>query len=71
MPIHCPECHSLASKINDEAVTRCLNINCRAKIKGQIEHYVSKNCLNIDGLGNKIIDLLLCENIIKRCRGFI
>ncbi len=65
IPIHCPACNSIASKIDDEAVTRCINNMCNAKIKGQIEHYVSKNCLDIDGLGNKIIDLLLSENIIK------
>ena len=65
IPSNCPVCNSSASKINDEAVTRCLNIDCGAKIKGQIEHYVSKNCLNIDGLGNKIIDLLLSEKIIN------
>ena len=65
IPIHCPVCNSIASKIDNEAVTRCINNMCNAKIKGQIEHYVSKNCLDIDGLGNKIIDLLLSENIIK------
>ena len=46
-------------KINDGQSN--LNIVCGAKIEGQIEHYVSKNCLNIDGLGRKIIKLLLCE----------
>ena len=65
IPIHCPACNSIASKIDDEAVTRCINSICNAKIKGQIEHYVSKNCLDIDGLGNKIIDLLLSEDIIN------
>ena len=65
IPNHCPACNSLASKIDDEVVTRCINSICNAKIKGQIEHYVSKNCLDIDGLGNKMIELLLYENIIK------
>ena len=65
IPNYCPVCNSLASKIDDEAVTRCINSVCKAKIKGQIEHYVSKNCMNIDGLGNKIIDLLLSANIIN------
>ena len=49
----------------DDATFRCTNYSCYAKIKGSIEHYVSKNCLNIDGLGKKIIDLLLSEKMIK------
>ncbi len=65
IPNYCPICNSSVLKTNDEVVTRCINNSCSAKIKGQIEHYVSKNCLDIDGLGNKIIDLLLSENIIK------
>ena len=65
IPKYCPVCNTLASKVDDEAITRCINSFCNAKIKGQIEHYVSKNCLDIDGLGNKIIDLLLSEDIIK------
>ena len=55
---YCPICGSLASKNKDEAVLRCNNNECMAKIQGQIEHYVSKKSLDIDGLGNKIITLL-------------
>ena len=64
IPNHCPECNSLAKREKDDVTYRCTNYNCIAKIKGSIEHYVSKNCLNIDGLGNKIIDLLLREKMI-------
>ena len=65
IPNHCPECNSLAKREKDDATYRCTNYYCIAKIKGGIEHYVSKNCLNIDGLGIKIIDLILNEKIIE------
>ena len=65
IPNNCPECNSLAKREQDDATLRCTNYSCIAKIKGSIEHYVSKNCLNIDGLGIKMIDLLLNEKMIK------
>jgi len=65
IPNHCPECNSPAEREKHDAALKCPNYLCIAKIKGSIEHYVSKNCLNIDGLGLKIIDLLLNEKIIE------
>ena len=61
----CPECNTIAKKNKSEAVLRCQNRKCPAQIKGQIEHYVSKNCINIDGLGNKIIELLINNKLIN------
>ena len=61
----CPECNTSAKKNKSEAVLRCQNRQCPAQIKGQIEHYVSKNCMNIDGLGNKIIELLISNKLIS------
>ena len=63
--LYCPICGSLASKNKDEAVLRCNNNECMAKIQGQIEHYVSKKSLDIDGLGDKIITLLISNNLIS------
>ncbi len=65
IPQVCPECHNEAFKNEDDAVLRCFNKNCKAKILGSLEHYVSKNCMNIEGLGIKIIKLLLDENLIS------
>ena len=65
IPSKCPICNDIASKAKDEAVTRCINISCPAKIKGSIEHFVSKNCMNIDGLGIKIVEMLINEKLIK------
>ena len=61
----CPECNSPAKKNKSESVLRCNNNICPAKTKGQIEHFVSKNCMNIDGLGSKIIELLISKNLIN------
>ena len=61
----CPICKSEAYKKNNNAVLRCRNSNCKAIIKGKIEHYVSKNCMDIVGLGTKIIDLLITNNLLS------
>ena len=65
IPKNCPVCNSLSIRKKDDATFRCTNYSCTAKITGSIEHYVSKNSLNIDGLGIKIIDLLLSKKIIE------
>ena len=62
---HCPVCNSIVTKKNNEVILRCQNENCDAKIIGQIKHYVSKNCLNIDGLGDKLIELLINNKLIN------
>jgi len=65
IPNICPVCKSKVFKKNDEAVLRCINENCIAIVKGKIEHYVSKNCLDINGLGTKIIDLLIENQLLQ------
>lgn len=65
IPSKCPICNTEAYKNNNEAVLRCCNANCDAIIKGKIEHYVSKNCMDISGLGIKIIDLLIANNLLN------
>ena len=65
IPNECPICNSTAIKNTNEVVLRCINQNCKAIIKGKIEHYVSKNCLDINGLGSQIINLLIDSNLIN------
>ena len=65
IPEICPICNGRVKRNIGDAVHRCLNNNCKAKIQGSIEHYVSKNCLNIEGLGKKIIQLLLNKKLIN------
>jgi len=63
LPSKCPECSS--DVIKDGAVHRCTNISCPAQIKESIIHFASRSAMNIDGLGEKIIEQLLSENLIK------
>ena len=66
LPDHCPECNNQLIRPQNEVVFRCTNFSCPAKIKGNIKHFVSKNALDMDGLGEKLIDQLVKERIIKK-----
>ena len=59
IPKTCPACKQLAYKAEGEVALRCSNISCPEQIKGRIEHFSSKLALDIDGLGKKIINLLV------------
>ena len=65
IPDFCPACNGDVIRLKGEAVHRCINSLCSAKIKGSIEHYVSKKCMNIDGLGTKIVELLINEGLVE------
>ena len=65
MPKHCPICKNTAFKSPDEAIWRCTNMSCTKQIKGRIQHFTSKLALDIDGLGEKIIDLLVDHGHIQ------
>ena len=65
LPDHCPECNNELIRPQNEVVLRCSNFLCPAKIKGNIKHFVSKDALDMDGLGEKLIDQLVNEKIIK------
>ena len=49
-----------------DAVTRCINSNCPAQFKGKIQHFCSKLAMNIEGLGEKIIEQLIENGLIKK-----
>ena len=61
----CPSCASSITRTEDKVAYRCVNLQCKAKIKGAIEHFCSKNAMNIDGLGPQIVDQLMDENLIE------
>lgn len=65
LPQHCPVCHSPVEKIEGEAAARCTgNLICRAQIEEGIKHFASRKAMNIDGLGDKLVEHLLRENLI-------
>ncbi|WFD11003.1 NAD-dependent DNA ligase LigA [Tepidibacter hydrothermalis] len=65
MPDECPECGFETSRLEGEAAVKCMNISCPAQIRRGIIHFVSRDAMNIDGLGERIVTLLLKENLIK------
>ena len=65
MPDKCPVCSEPTVRIEGEAAVKCINISCPAQIRRGIIHFASRDAMNIDGLGESIISLLLNENIIN------
>ena len=61
----CPVCEHPVYRSEDEAVLRCQNLSCPAQIKGRIEHFVSRNALDIDGFGEKLVEQLVNKNILS------
>ncbi len=64
-PTQCPTCGSPVIKPEGEAVTRCSNKNCGSITRQSIEHFVSKNAFNIDGLGEKVVDQLIDAGLVN------
>ena len=64
MPTHCPECGSELVRLDGEVALRCINPKCHAQIREGLIHFVSRNAMNIDGCGEKVITQLFRENLI-------
>ena len=65
MPHKCPVCDEPTVRLEGEAAVKCINISCPAQIRRGIIHFVSRDAMNIDGLGESIITLLLNEKLIE------
>ena len=65
LPEFCPICNKPAKKSNEEVVLRCQNYDCDAQIKGRIKHFISKEGMDIDGFGEKLVDQLVDNKILK------
>jgi DNA ligase (NAD+) len=65
LPKECPECGSATKRLEGEAALRCLNPSCPARYRRGIEHFVSRPAMNIDGLGESIISLLISKGLIR------
>jgi len=64
-PTHCPECHEPLSKDEGGVYIRCTNIECPAQLKERIRFFASRAAMNIDGLGDKIVEQLVNEKFVK------
>jgi DNA ligase (NAD+) len=66
-PDECPECHSRLFRPEGEANYYCENSDCPAQVKGRIEHFASRGAMDIEGLGEAIIDQLVHLGFLKNC----
>ena len=64
MPSDCPVCGQPVVRQKKEAVTRCVNTSCPAIVKGSIEHWVSRNALDIRGMGEKVVEQLVDKGLV-------
>src|SRR5271157_769561 len=65
MPKNCPECGSTIHKAEDEVAYRCVNAACPAKRKESLLHFAGRHAMNIDGLGDKIVDQLVDKGLVQ------
>ncbi len=64
MPTHCPSCGEPVSRDEEAAAVRCTNLSCPAQLSRGIEHFASKNAMDIEGLGPQVVELLLKNGLI-------
>lgn len=64
-PSHCPECESELVHLDDEVALRCINPKCPAQLKEGLAHFVSRNAMNIDGLGPRVLNQMYDKKLVK------
>ncbi len=65
MPTACPACGSELVRETDEVVRRCENISCPARIRRGLEHFASRRAMNIEGLGESLIDQVVTKGLVR------
>jgi len=65
MPNVCPACNADVVKSEDEAVHRCIGSNCPAQLKESLFHFTSRNAMDVDGLGKKLVNQLVENELVK------
>ncbi len=66
LPARCPVCETPALRLEGEAVTRCPNLDCPAQLKNNVRHLASRGALDVDGLGEKLIEQLVDAGHVTR-----
>ncbi|MCD6472689.1 NAD-dependent DNA ligase LigA [Candidatus Aerophobetes bacterium] len=64
MPVRCPVCGAKVVRLEDEAVARCIGSSCPAQLKEKIAHYAQRTAMNIEGLGDKLIEQLVDKGFV-------
>lgn len=65
MPTNCPECGDELVRLDGEVALRCINPKCPAQLREGLIHFVSRNAMNIDGLGEKVVTQLFHNHLIQ------
>ncbi|HYW35638.1 MAG TPA: NAD-dependent DNA ligase LigA [Balneolaceae bacterium] len=65
MPENCPACGEKLVKLRDEVAWRCVNQMCPSQIRNRIEHFASRDAMDIEGLGEAVVDQLVTENLVS------
>lgn len=65
MPVECPVCGSEVVRAEGEVARRCLNTNCAARLRESILHFASRGVMDIDGLGESIVDELMARGVLR------
>ncbi len=65
LPESCPSCNMPLKRESNQAATKCTNEKCHAILKGKICHWVSQSALDIDGLGEKLIEQMILRGLVK------
>ncbi|MGX7164408.1 NAD-dependent DNA ligase LigA [Enterococcus massiliensis] len=65
IPTHCPICNSELVHLDEEVALRCINPKCPAQIKEGLSHFVSRNAMNIDGLGPRVLAQMYDRGLVK------
>lgn len=64
-PEKCPVCGSHATNVGDEVIIRCVNLACPAQLKGRIKHYAMRDAMDIEGMGEALIEQLVEKEMVK------
>lgn len=70
MPKQCPVCGSEVVRPEGEVATRCLNISCPARLKESLLHFASRSVMDIDGLGEALVDQLVATGAVRSIADF-
>ena len=65
MPHKCPVCGSEVVRAEGEAASRCINTNCPARLKESILHFAARGVMDIDGMGEALVDQLVDQGLVK------
>ncbi len=65
MPERCPECGGHVVRADGEADHRCVNANCPAKLRESIRHFASRGVMNIEGMGDALVNQLVEKGLVK------